>query len=258
MKFENIYFEKSNERLTLQQESDILREEQESYYLNEKNMEEWYNYKLYQKNDVHLFSKYYVVNKKKRDNSNIQENVRQKVRELNRIHRNNKYFFGISQDLINNNENKHKYNNFDISVIEFECIRVSDIFNNNWKLSKTNLPNRIKREIMVNTVNFIRSNKNEFEETDRNNKNFTHHSELLKQTYDFLNCSIFNIFNNPFGIRLNQIVQNTSYRCCDYASPQDIIEEIKDEKLIEEMADLYISLELNFNTKWINFKNNSE
>ena len=258
IKFSEMYFKRQEELVPHCQFGKDISDEDSAYPAIEKLLKLWDDYKLYKKNDVHLFSKYYVVNKKKKDNSNIQENIRQKVRDLNRIHKDNRYFFNLSQNLISNNENKHKYNNFDVSVVEFESVSVATFFKTNELLFHINLPKCKELSILKNTFRFLKESKEKLSETDKKNKSFEHHSELINQSNDFLNCAIFKVYDNPFGMRVDQIVDMTSQRCCKTADPEKIAVELNDEELIKELADLYIMLGLNYNTKWVNIKKNQE
>jgi len=68
--------------------------------------------------------KYYLQNKAKKNTSDIQEGLREEIEKLNHIYNDNKYYLDINKSILNKKENKHVYNVFNISILEYRKVNL--------------------------------------------------------------------------------------------------------------------------------------
>lgn len=246
---EKYYYESLN-RLSNTVLNERYKREDESWMFVNDTLGQWKDIYYYKKNNISLFSKYYIVNKKKIDCSNIQENVREKIEQLNRIHQNNRYFFHLSQSLIENNNNKHNYNNFDISLIEYEYITLYDIIINNEYIMKLNLPYTYINDIMIKISSFIKNNKKRLSEVDRENM-MVHHTALIESIVNLINCKIDNIFSGPAPAQLiKNYISGTSFKSSSIVNLNDVFYELP-ESSRKEISNSLVALELPHDVKWV-------
>ena len=72
--------------------------------------------------------KYYLQNKVKKDTDGIQYAIRNEVDKLNNIYDEKFYFIKINKTILNKKENKHTYNIFHTTIIEYIKINIFDDF----------------------------------------------------------------------------------------------------------------------------------
>ena len=68
--------------------------------------------------------KYYMQNKKKVSTESIQEGLRSEVDKLNHLYADNKYVIDIHKVISEKKENKHIYNIYNISILEYKKMNV--------------------------------------------------------------------------------------------------------------------------------------
>lgn len=86
--------------------------------------------------NVHFFkrevyeqpAKYYLQNKIKKNTNDIQDTLRRQIDNLNNTYEDNMYFIDIGKEILNKEENKHIYNIYKVSVIEYKKINLYDDF----------------------------------------------------------------------------------------------------------------------------------
>lgn len=245
------HYQKALSQLSTTSIMDKFKKEDECWVRVNDTLELWKELQFFKRNNITLFSKYYIVNKKKMDCSNIQESVRSKIDDLNRIHQNNKYFFHLDQCLINNKENKHRYNNFDISLIEYESLTLSDLIINHPYLMNINLPYFYINSILDNVSSFIKSNKKKLSQIDRDNQ-MVHHTELISNIECVIDNKLQHLFNKSAPARLiKDYISSTSYRSSTILNLNDIFPELIDSSR-KEIVNSLIALDLPFNIKWLN------
>ena len=74
--------------------------------------------------------KYYLQNKIKKGTDDIQEGLREEIERLNYTYEENFYYLNINKDILSKKENKHIYNIFKVSIIEYVSVNLfNDIIN---------------------------------------------------------------------------------------------------------------------------------
>ena len=102
-------------------EEDLLRNKIEKYE------EKFAKYNFFVKYVYNMQPKYYLQNKNKTDDlTDIQEYLRDEIKKLNKLYPNNFYFIKIEKSVLAKNENKHIYNVFNISKIEYIMVNLLD------------------------------------------------------------------------------------------------------------------------------------
>jgi len=118
MQIEKHYFSKlieNGENLDLNQEKTRRLEELE---------EKFKKISFFEKNVFVQKSKYYLQNKIKKGTDNIQDTLRKQIENLNNIYEENMYFLKIDREILNKEENKHIYNIYTVSIIEYKKINL--------------------------------------------------------------------------------------------------------------------------------------
>ncbi len=245
------YYQQAIKQLPIESLLERFEREDKCWIQSNDILDQWKDVYFYKRNEISLFSKYYIVNKKKIDCSNIQVDVRQKIDDLNRIHQNNKYFFQLGQSVVSNYENKHKYNNFDIALIEYEYITLNEIIQNNNYLMKINLPSTYIFKILESITSYIKLNKRKLSLIDRENQ-MIHHSDLIDGIGNQINNNLFQLFNKSAPAKLiKNYISTTSFKSSTIIDLNEMFPELI-ESSRKEVVNSLIALEFPHNIKWVN------
>lgn len=237
-----------NQRTILNHISSSVEEKEKSFN----------NIILYWREEIQLFSKYYLVNKNKTDCSNIQKNIQKKINLLAKTGSLNKYQFKIEKESIDKKTNKHKYNNFTIIITEFRYMTLNDILDETL-IHKLKLSFAHKLQIYKALESFIKANRKRLRQTSvgENGKTQEFHNELIIQIKEVVAKEIRKIFDTVLGRRVEEIISN-SPRILSRANTTELGTIIDlpsilndDDKIAKEVAEIYAELELPEDCLWL-------
>ena len=92
----------------------------------ERYEEKFKNTNMFIQNVYHMQPKYYLQNKNKEELCDIQEEQRAEINKLNMIYPDNFYFIRLEKNILDKQENKHIYNIFTVSRVEYIKINILD------------------------------------------------------------------------------------------------------------------------------------
>lgn len=172
--------------------------------------------------------KYYLQNKIKKDTKDIQESLKNNMVKLNKIYKDNIYLLDITQDVLIKKENKHIYNIFHVSILEYQKVNLfedfileSDIFytNSMRPITYASLGDELKvflYDIIEDTLNcseaYATYETVDGMEVKYHNKYFRH---LLDTIYEFF---VDLYVTNTEAIKLKNMFYelDSGLRCADY------------------------------------------
>jgi hypothetical protein len=248
--------------------------DQDADYLNHiedniKIIENYENYfekiVLFKKFSIEKPAKYYLQNKVKKNEDNIQENIKLEIDQLNNQYPDNFYFTNIKKTILKKKENKHIYNVYTLSVTEYKRVNIiSDIlyetefYDSMYYLYKPfqniNLPTIHKIKLYQDIEDAINL-KEIYTDTDEEN-DFNYHNRFLIYIkvvlYDFL-ANIFDIHNHLY-LELLELISCLDKKVLsnDYIDMHTILQNNIDKPEINRILDILIQLKLDVNSYLLN------
>lgn len=157
---------------------------------------------FFQRNEHDYGTKYYLQNKQKTDLNNIQESLKEKITILNDTFSSNAYFLSLTQERLEKKNNKHNYNVFRITMIEYQNINLYydiilenlEFFNENQNIAtRLKMGSSLKIKFYDKLTKFLKANKSLIEFDIDND--FYHHEKLLTE----LKTQYFKFFLKTFN-----------------------------------------------------------
>ena len=246
-----MYTEKFAKMKSLKEINDLMNSEKEALKKIEEYNKLFETIEMYHKRTIPLFSKYYIINKKKHNSENIQEYIQSKIRDLNHINALNKYFFQIDRKVVDKEENIHNYNNYNISVVEFEHISLKNVIDETI-IHQLYLPPIVLLNLYEDIVRYVKNNKSSCKQVDRDNKNFVYHTIFIEKLRKFINKRLCEIYGCVFRSRMDEIIMQycSEYKCCQTLNINNIAKHLP-KKVLEEVVDILIELDLTDSTLWL-------
>jgi len=206
---------------------------------------------LVQRNTYEILSKLYIINKNKQQSYQLQKNLQKKIQQLNKYNCYSTYFYNIDKKIVDNETNKHQYNNCTVIIVQFQKVSLLDIIEDSL-ISKLNIAPIIKQDIYNNIEKFIRLNKKKLKQIDEQHKNFEYHNCLIEQIKKLINKSVFALYDNVIGYRINEIIKEhfPYYATYDIVDIPNIAKH-GDKSVVEELANLYYQLNFSPDMKWL-------
>lgn len=140
--------------------------------------------------------KYYLQNKNKKHNDDIISGLKTEIQRLNSLYDNNIYFVDISKKILSKDNNKHTYDVFTATVIEYNIVNLFDdllssntgymnpiLLSNDHQLLK--LYNMIDDMISISEIYTLTDNKNDIK----------YHNTLIKEIILLIYDYYFRKFN---------------------------------------------------------------
>ena len=242
-----------------QSEADKTRKNIERYEEKFKNTNMFIQY-VY-----HMQPKYYLQNKNKEEVCDIQEEQRAEINKLNMIYPDNFYFLRLEKNILDKQENKHIYNIFTVSRIEYikdnlseDVICESDLFySGDMKpFTYSNLTDYYKEmvyELIDDSLNLAAMYISQDEEND-----FIYHNNFLM----YLRDVIFNFFVDLYGakglieLRKLFIDMDSSLSIANTIKMNETMEQFNDTKhktKLEKILDKIIECKLDITSNIINY-----
>lgn len=204
-----------------------------------------------QRNEYNLFSKLYIINKSKQESVQLQKTLQKKIQLLNKQDCDSTYFYEINKKMIDSNTNKYQYNNYTVTIIQFQKVSLMELIDNSL-LNTLNITPPIKQELYNDIEKFIRLNKKKLKQIDIHHKEFEYHNCLIAQIKDVINKLIFALYDNVIGYRINELIKEhfSFYSTSDIIDFSTIIKQA-DKSVIDELANLYYRLNFSPDMKWL-------
>lgn len=178
--------------------------------------EKFKNINFFERNVFVQKSKYYLQNKRKKGTDDIQDTLRKQIDNLNEVYEDNMYFLDIGKEILDKENNKHIYNIYTVSIIEYKKINlyydlILEGYDNLYSehlcpISASNLTDELKLylyELIDDTLNYseIYAEYHTIEDTDF--KNYNNYIIFLKNMIlDFL----IDIYNNSDVEKLKSLL----------------------------------------------------
>lgn len=191
---------------------------------------------FYKKKTFDYGTKYYLQNKQKEELNNIQESLRDKIINLNYTFSENAYFLDISKETLEKTGNKHKYNVFKISLLEYNKINLyediilesesffSDDF---FPIQFSNISQNLRIDLYERLIKFIKKNKNLIDRDEKNEIEF--HDLLLINLKRELITFFIKLYKNDkhLDFIISEICKNEpSFKSKSVFSVEDFLEKL--------------------------------
>jgi hypothetical protein len=253
MKIEKIYFAKLLEK---KPELDFSQKKIKRIEELEKKFKDiiFFEKKIYEQK-----SKYYLQNKIKKGTDDIQDTLRKQIDNLNSMYEDNMYFLHIDKSVLNKEQNKHIYNIYTVSIIEYKKINLfydiilesDDSFYREHFLPITlaNLPTDLKLylyELIDDTLNYseIYVEYNNIEDVELKDYN-KYLSYLRNIILDFFIDLYSNTNKNILKMRENFQKLESQLCCVNNIPIFETLEKYQtsnNEHIINEIIDIVVSL----------------
>jgi hypothetical protein len=263
MKIEKIYFTK-----LLEKKSELELSQKKLKRIEELE-EKFKDIILFEKKIYEQKSKYYLQNKIKKGTDDIQDTLRRQIDNLNSMYEDNMYFLHIDKSILNKEQNKHIYNIYTVSIIEYKKINLfydiilesDDTFYKEHFLPITlaNLNTDLKLylyELIDDTLNYseIYAEYNEIDGTDLKNYN-KYLSYLRNIILDFFIDLYSNTNKNILKMRENFQKLESQLCCVNNIPIFETLEKYQtpdNESIINEIIDIVVSLDWTIDMSLLN------
>jgi len=189
MNIDSIFISKQAELTKFKSEKEYQQTINKIFEFEEK----FKNINLFKQEIYEQPPKYYLQNKIKKETGHVQDSLREQIAKLNSIYGENLYLLDIGKDILQKEENKHIYNIFKFSIIEFKKINLyediileSDIFFSHIKPSTfTNLTDELKLmlyDLIDDTLNYSEIYTDILKRDDVDIRYHNSYFKFLKQT----------------------------------------------------------------------------